>query len=447
MILDNNTRKIVLRQDLMDICEEAPKPQVAAVVLNSFIYWTSWKINHNKLIRSENEIYELAGRSQDMKHPELDGLWVFKSYDQLYEECMGLFGKTTIQANIKWLVKTKFLERRKNPKLDWDKTYQYRVNIPKIKELLFKWGADDVPEKTHNSSNDNVPNSIQDQASTDNAKVSCPIIQIQQIDVLDSTDRSVGFNTAIPNKLSNKQSKEKEVAMPDSASQNPVRDTSPEDTKQKQKTDKIKRDEIAPYFEAIQKAYESNGRWNPIRSFRNHVNKVAKSFALAAREDDRIDPGIIMSCYKKVHEFGWQKAGFTPEALTKALPHVLADIHSVADDCFVVNLPNGDKKRIPKGEYAEWYEKEGKDIFEQANQDTTNPSPTKQSNWVKFMDKVGIYFVDVEGIEKLAFQVNYANYNPQDYGPFEKAAIVPYFLTEDRQSATDKIFGRGAYAD
>src|SRR5690606_23982662 len=66
--------------------------------------------------------------------------WIYKKAEDLAEETMMNVSKTTMGKYLDKLVEKGWLEKRRNPHLPLDKTYQYRVNISKIQRDLLALG-------------------------------------------------------------------------------------------------------------------------------------------------------------------------------------------------------------------------------------------------------------------------------------------------------------------
>jgi hypothetical protein len=123
---------VVVRQSLVAICEGAPDANCAAAILNQFIYWTDYKIEHAKQVKYHNDAAIADGElpTQD------DSLWIYKKSEEMQEELLHLFGRNKIVDNTVWLVSTGYLHSRRNPIYRWDKTLQYHLDIDAVQSRI-----------------------------------------------------------------------------------------------------------------------------------------------------------------------------------------------------------------------------------------------------------------------------------------------------------------------
>ncbi len=133
--MDDNVRKIrkvVLREDYLAITGDFRE----AIILNQFIYWSERVKDADKIIAQENEI---ARKHGEIEREPLYG-WIYKSAENMANEIMiGISGKQ-VGRYIKSLESKGFLDKRRNPKYKWDRTYQYRVNFINIALALREQG-------------------------------------------------------------------------------------------------------------------------------------------------------------------------------------------------------------------------------------------------------------------------------------------------------------------
>lgn len=100
-----------------------------AVVLNQFLYWLERVKDFDKFL--VEEINSEEEREDKQKHG-----WIWKTAEEMKEEIMTSYSAKTVGRRIKDLVDNGWIERRRNPKKAFDKTYQYRPNIEKINKDL-----------------------------------------------------------------------------------------------------------------------------------------------------------------------------------------------------------------------------------------------------------------------------------------------------------------------
>jgi len=115
-----------------------------AIVLNQFIYWSE-RVKDSKRFMEEEVEHGRKFADGSVENPQdisesLSNGWIYKTAEEMIEEVMLTVSKTTMQRIIDSLVEKEWINRRRNPKYQWDKTYQYRVNLNKIQTDLFALG-------------------------------------------------------------------------------------------------------------------------------------------------------------------------------------------------------------------------------------------------------------------------------------------------------------------
>jgi hypothetical protein len=110
---------------------------ITALILNQMIYWSERITDFDKFIEEEKERFSNEGK--DIKIDLQEG-WIYKSYQELKDELMLTDSLKTISRHLKKLVDLGFLDRRRNPKIFYDRKYQYRVNLLVIKNKLNEAG-------------------------------------------------------------------------------------------------------------------------------------------------------------------------------------------------------------------------------------------------------------------------------------------------------------------
>lgn len=126
-------KRVVLKEELVELTKDYKK----AILLNQFIYWSERVSDFDKFIAEEKE--RCAKNDIENNQEFLNG-WMYKSAEDLSEETMLGLSKSNMGAHIKSLVDNGWLSERNNPIFKWDRTKQYRVNIIKIQQDLFKLG-------------------------------------------------------------------------------------------------------------------------------------------------------------------------------------------------------------------------------------------------------------------------------------------------------------------
>ena len=119
---------------------------LSALILNQMIYWLEKMNDFDKFIQEEITRTENNDSDEEINMPLTHG-WVYKKSSELVDELMlsrdsksKLMSEKTIRRHIEKLVEAGWLDKRKNIKYKWDRTYQYRVNLVKISEDLEKIG-------------------------------------------------------------------------------------------------------------------------------------------------------------------------------------------------------------------------------------------------------------------------------------------------------------------
>ena len=126
-------KRIVIKEELVALTGDYRK----AIILNQFLYWTERVKDFDKFIIEEKIRYELNGEESKI---QLRNGWIYKTSEELSEETMLGLSKSNIRLHIKSLIESGWIDERTNPNFKWDKTMQYRVNIVKLQEDLYKLG-------------------------------------------------------------------------------------------------------------------------------------------------------------------------------------------------------------------------------------------------------------------------------------------------------------------
>lgn len=158
-VYSNNERKTpkelksaVLREEFKALTGDF----LAAFILGQIEYWQLRTKDFDRFIREERERLRSAGIEPGAVE-ETHG-WIYKSADELANELMIDASPRSVRRKIEFLVENGWLLRRRNPKHKWDRTYQYRLSLPKLKkdleELgypLARWNLNDVREEQKNT--------------------------------------------------------------------------------------------------------------------------------------------------------------------------------------------------------------------------------------------------------------------------------------------------------
>lgn len=144
--MDNNLepkklRRVVIKEELVELTGDFK----SAIVLNQLIYWSERVKDTNKFLKEEVERYKTFGTANiEEKIESLESAithgWIYKKASELAEDCMIGLSNATMGRILKKLIENNWIDERNNPKLKWDRTKQYRVNLVKIQQDLNKLG-------------------------------------------------------------------------------------------------------------------------------------------------------------------------------------------------------------------------------------------------------------------------------------------------------------------
>ena len=132
----------VIRKDLVEICNDHIP---AAVILGIMEHWTNVKLDD-----AEQKVIENEARAKEGLDPLEINLWVYKSYQHLIDDSLGLLKDHQVREGLSQLLEKGFIERRTNPKYRWDKTSQYRLCVEAVNDALIP----PTPSVTGNGSTD-----------------------------------------------------------------------------------------------------------------------------------------------------------------------------------------------------------------------------------------------------------------------------------------------------
>lgn len=127
-------KKVTIREDLISITDSCPE----AVILGQFIYWSQRIKDAEEYLEMQNEIIRRFGG--ECAEIEYSYGWIYKTNQEMADETMMGLSRVQVGRYINKLVEKGYIEKRNNPKYQWDRTLQYRVNLVKIAEELSKNG-------------------------------------------------------------------------------------------------------------------------------------------------------------------------------------------------------------------------------------------------------------------------------------------------------------------
>lgn len=127
-------KRVVVKEEYVAITGD----MIEAIILNQFVYWSERSKDFDKFINEEKERFEKFGNNatEDMPNMDLSFGWIYKKAIELKEEIMSTDSEKTINRKLTSLVEKGFLDRRNNPKIKYDRTYQYRVNFENIMKAM-----------------------------------------------------------------------------------------------------------------------------------------------------------------------------------------------------------------------------------------------------------------------------------------------------------------------
>jgi len=118
-------KRAVITEELCSITKDIWE----AVLLHQFLYWST------RTGDADRYVLEERNRDPETNIPLTRG-WIYKTASEISDEIMASVSIETIRIRLNNLVDAEWLDRRKNPKHKWDRTYQYRPNMQKIEAAL-----------------------------------------------------------------------------------------------------------------------------------------------------------------------------------------------------------------------------------------------------------------------------------------------------------------------
>lgn len=124
---NKNPKRVVIKEELVELTGNF----TLAITLNQLLYWSLRVRDKDKFIHEEVS-YNSTNTERNMQYG-----WIYKTSEELSQEIM-IGSQTTVRRYLKDLVASEFIFERRNPnpKYKYDKTFQYRVNLNKIKKDL-----------------------------------------------------------------------------------------------------------------------------------------------------------------------------------------------------------------------------------------------------------------------------------------------------------------------
>ena len=140
----NKLKRVIITEELVNLTGDP----ISAIILNQFIYWSTKAKEIDEYLQEEKHrlkaIENGSKKTEMVESTEVEKFmthgWIYKKADELSDELMGLANRKTIRKKINYLIDSGWIKERKNPKYNWDKTIQYRVDLIKIEQELRKIG-------------------------------------------------------------------------------------------------------------------------------------------------------------------------------------------------------------------------------------------------------------------------------------------------------------------
>ena len=127
-------KRAVVKEEFVALTDDI----LSALILNQFLYWAERVKDIDEYIIEEKKRAK-KGEELDLEINKTHG-WIYKSAEEMKEEVMATVSTKTVKRRINKLVDKGWIEVRRNPKYDWDKTNQYRPNLIKLNEDLMEIG-------------------------------------------------------------------------------------------------------------------------------------------------------------------------------------------------------------------------------------------------------------------------------------------------------------------
>ncbi len=129
--------RVVIKEELVALTGDFK----LAIVLNQMIYWSERRADADKFISEEIErLKRQKTSSDDIVSIQPAHGWIYKKAEELVAETMIGSSAKTMLRYLNTLVEKGWLQKRKNPRYDFDRTYQYRVDLIRIQTDLLALG-------------------------------------------------------------------------------------------------------------------------------------------------------------------------------------------------------------------------------------------------------------------------------------------------------------------
>lgn len=167
-------KRAVIKEELVILTSSLNE----AIVLNQLIFWSerakdSDNFLQEEIARAKRFNDGTAMDPEDIKKTLLSG-WVYKTAEEMLEETMLTCSRKTMDRIFTSLTEKGFIDKRRNPKYKWDKTWQYRVNLQFVSESLNQLGYAlegytlwQMTSENEQSKTQNKPSNVRDEGTNE----------------------------------------------------------------------------------------------------------------------------------------------------------------------------------------------------------------------------------------------------------------------------------------
>lgn len=126
---------VTIREELFALTQDT----FETIILGQMLYWSERIDDVDDFILEEQE--RRKGNAEELNIEPQNG-WIYKSAQQLKDECMLNLSISTVRRYLQKLIDKGYLSERNNPNNKWDRILQYHVNLNFIISEIQKLGYD-----------------------------------------------------------------------------------------------------------------------------------------------------------------------------------------------------------------------------------------------------------------------------------------------------------------
>lgn len=126
-------KKAVIWEDLVGLTGDYRD----AVILSQLLYWLPRMRDTDAYLTAERERMARSGAGADLG---VSHGWIYKTAEELSKETMMGLAVSTTRKCLQRLVDRGWVQQRHNPKYQWDRTWQYRVDLVRLEQDLRDMG-------------------------------------------------------------------------------------------------------------------------------------------------------------------------------------------------------------------------------------------------------------------------------------------------------------------